>query len=91
MLGQTRMSLDSRIAIEFGFMGSERLKWDLPKMSDKECLDLRDAQPDCWPFYNWMRKHKPTLKEAHDELDYFMAARKDAERWESKWRHYEQL
>jgi hypothetical protein len=90
MLGQTLQSLETRIAIEYGELPFD--KWKLSSLTDKQFAESRRGNLDTWPFLHWMRRSKPTLNEAREEVEYYLRALKDAELWKGgKWSYYERI
>ena len=90
MLGQIRMSLLNRIGIEYGLFPKME-KHRMATVTDEQFKEIRRSNLETWPFLNWMRRHKVTEKEAMEEMECYMLALKNAETWQSKWSHYEQI
>lgn len=59
-------------------------------LPDKEFAGLRDANRECFPFYNWLRykKHRPDGVHAKMGVQSYTAALKDAEIWNLNWAQY---
>ena len=90
MIGQVKMGIASRLMFEFN-NDDRRTDLKVSTASDVRFNDMRKAMRETWPFWNWLRKKRPSEAAAKIVSESYIAHLQDAVAFKRFWARFDKI